>query len=180
MNDEQLMQSAQRLAQAISPERDLWPRIAAAMDDAPRRSAWTPLLAQAAAVVLLVAASSAITYVAVTGQQRPITSVSPELLFEQASFGGRYTLGPGFQDARDTLAAQLDVELERLSPESRADVEANLELVNGAIFEINAALAADPDNEMLQSQLLSAYREQLSLLRRVGGLARNVMVRNDI
>ncbi len=51
---------------------------------------------------------------------------------------------------------------------------------NGAIFEINAALAEDPDNEMLQSQLLSAYREQLSLLRRVGGLTRNVMMRNDI
>jgi hypothetical protein len=33
---------------------------------------------------------------------------------------------------------------------------------------------------MLQQKLLGAYREELTLLRRVGGLTRNVMMRNDI
>lgn len=178
VNDETFFDAAKRLRREISPERELWPGIAEAID-APRRSRWTPILAQAAAVVLLVGASSAVTYIAVRGQQ-PLTQVTPELLFEQTSFGSRYNLGPGFQDARSTLIDQLDVELVRLSPESRSEVERNLALVRTAIFDINEALEQDPDNMSLQAKLLKAYQEELSVLRRVGGLTRNVMMRNDI
>lgn len=177
--DDKLMMDAGRLANEIAPERDLWPGIEEAIK-APQRQRWTPMFAQAAAIVLLVAASSGITYVAVKDQQSPVAQVTPELLFEQTSFGGRYNLGPDFQDARDKLVAQLDDELARLSPESRADIESNLELVHQAIFDINKALAEEPDNALLQSKLLMAYREELSILRRAGGLARSVMMRNDI
>lgn len=177
--DDKLETAAKRLATEVSPERDLWPGIAEAMH-APRQARWTPMLAQAAAIVLLIGASSAVTYVAVKGEQVPVQKITPDLVFEQASFGSRYKLGPGFQDARDTLVAQLDVEIARLSPESRADIEKNLEYLQTAIFEINQALEQQPDNVMLQDRLLSAYREELSVLRRVGGLTRNVMMRNDI
>ncbi len=176
--DDKLMDAASRLTREISPERDLWPGIAGAID-APRRSAWAPLLAQAAAVVLLVGASSAITYLAVTGQE-PVVQVAPELLFEQTAFGGHYTLGPEFQDARDSLAVQLDRELARLPAESRTDCRGKPRFVHTAIADINGALAEDPDNVMLQARLLQAYREQLSVLRRVSNLTRNVMMRNDI
>ncbi len=179
MKDDKLMQEARRLATAVAPERDLWPGIEAAIQ-APQRSRWMPLFAQAAAVVLLVGASSAITYIAVKEPAQLVTQVSPQLMFEQTAFGGRYNLGPDFQDARDELAAQLEDELARLSPESRAEVEKNLELVHQAILDINEALADEPDNALLQAQLLMAYREELSVLRRVGGLTRNVMMRNDI
>ncbi|MCP4334120.1 MAG: hypothetical protein GY785_15800 [Gammaproteobacteria bacterium] len=179
VNEDKLDLAAKRLATEISPERDLWPGIVEAIE-APRRSRWTPMFAQAAAVVLLIGASSAVTYVAVKGEQGPVTQVSPDLIFERASFGGRHNLGPGFQDARNSLAAEFDVELARLSPESRADVEANLELVHQAIVEINQALEQDPNNALLQAKLLGAYREELSVLRRVGGLTRDVMMRNDI
>lgn len=176
--DDKLLAAARRLATEISPERDLWPGVAEAIE-APRRSGWAPLLAQAAAVVLLVGASSAITYVVVSGGE-PVVQVAPELLFEQTAFGGHYHLGPEFQDARNSLAVQLDRELARLPAASRADVEDNLAFVHTAIADINVALAADPDNVMLQAKLLQAYREQLSVLRRVSDLTRNVMMRNDI
>lgn len=179
LDDDKLTRAAQRLTTEIRPERDLWPGIADAIDT-PRRSRWMPMFAQAAAIVLLVGASSAVTYVTVKGQQQPIRQVSADLIFEQASFGSRYNLGPGFQDARGALTAQLDAELDRLSPESRAEVEKNLALVHAAIVDINRALEQDPDNALLQAKLLMAYREELSLLRRVGGLTRNVMMRNDI
>ena len=179
IDDDKLAAAAKRLTTEISPQRDLWPGIADAIA-APRRSRWTPMLAQAAAVVLLIGASSAVTYVTVKGQQAPVARVAPDLIFEQASFGNRYNLGPGFQDARNGLVAQLDVELARLSPESRADVEANLELVHQAIFDINQALEQEPDNVVLQGKLIKAYRDELSVLRRVGGLTRNIMMRNDI
>lgn len=177
--DDKLNRAARQLATEISPERDLWPDIAAEIT-APLRSRWTPMFAQAAAVVLLVGASSALTYVVVKDDSGPVVNIAPELVFEQASFGGNYHLGPGFQDARNSLRAELDVELARLSPEASGDVRANLEMIHHAIVDINAALEEEPDNTLLQQKLLQAYREELTVLRRVGGLARNVMMRNDI
>jgi len=138
------------------------------------------MFAQAAAVVLLIGASSFLTYVMVKDDRGPGVIIQPELVFEQASFGGNYHLGPGFQDARNGLRAELDVELDRLSPEARDDIQANLDLIHQAIVDINAVLEEEPDNMRLQQMLLQAYREELTLLRRVGGLTRNVMKRNDI
>jgi hypothetical protein len=179
MNDEELMKAAAQLSTNITPERDLWPGIAEMIaEPAPRR--WTPMLAQAAAVVLLVGASSAVTYMTMKDNQSAPIIASPDMIFERASFGNRYNLGPGFQDARNALAADLDVELQRLSAESRENVETNLTMIHAAINDMNAALEADPENTVLQQRLLSAYREELALLRRVSGLTRNIMLRNDI
>lgn len=179
MNDDKLMKSASQLSTDISPERDLWAGIAEAIQKpAPRR--WSPMLAQAAAVVLLVGASSTVTYTIVKDTRPAPVIASPEMLFEQASFGNRYNLGPGFQDARNTLIADLDAELERLPAEARENIEMNLGLIRDAIFEMNKALAEDPENILLQGRLLRMYREELALLRRVSGLSRNVMMRNDI
>ena len=74
----------------------------------------------------------------------------------------------------------LDVELKRLSPEARTEVETNIQLIQTAIHDINQALEKEPDNVLLQQQLLNAYHEELTLLRRVGGLTRSIMARNDI
>ena len=179
MNDDKLMQAAGKLATDISPERDLWPDISDAIErPAPRR--WSPLFAQAAAVVLLVGTSSAVTYMTMKDSgPRPVIG-SPDMIFEQASFGNRYSLGPDFQDARNSLVAELDVELQKLPPEAKETIDVNLRLIHVAIFDINAALVEDPENLLLQERLLRTYREELALLRRVGGLAKNVMMRNDI
>jgi hypothetical protein len=176
--DNKLDLAARRLATEISPERDLWPGIAEAIEK-PQRSRWTPVFAQAAAIVLLVGASSAVTYIAVVDKS-PVIVLAPELVFEQASFGSNYSLGPEFQDARNGLRDELDVELTYLSPEARGDVQDNIDVIHNAIVEINSALEQEPDNVLLQQKLLRAYREELTLLRRVGGLTRNVMMRNDI
>lgn len=176
--DDKLGRAARQLATQVSPERDLWPEIATAINT-PRRSRWTPMLAQAAAVVLLVGASSFVTYIAMK-DDGPTVNIQPELVFEQTSFGGSHTMGPGFQDARNSLRAELDAELDRLSPEARADIEASLGLIHSAIEDINTVLEEEPGNILLQQKLLQAYREELTLLRRVGGLTRDVMRRNDI
>jgi len=176
--DDKLDRAARQLATEKAPERDLWPGIEQAIRVPARRR--MPWLAQAAAVILLVGASSAVTYVAVKGDANPVNGTSPDLVFEQAAFGGNYHLGPGFVDARRSLRAQLDAELGRLSPEAQDDIKANLDVIHAAIVEINTALEKEPDNVLLQGKLLRAYREELALLRRVSGLTRNVMTRNDI
>jgi len=180
MNDERddkLMAAAAKLATGISPERDLWPGIAEAIAPPARR--WTPVFAQAAAVLVLVAASSGITWYAVN-DDRPVVSYQPELVFERAAFGGQHTLGPDFQDAHAMLSAELDAELAGLSQEERDDVETSLAVMQDAIAIINAELERDPENVYLQEMLLKSYRDELALMRRVGGLTRNVMLRNDI
>ena len=179
MNDDKLMEAAGQLTTDISPKRDLWPGIAEAIErPAPRQ--WSPMLAQAAAVVLLVGGSSAITYTTMKNDAPNLRIAPPEMVFEQASFGNRYSLGPSFQDARNTLVAELDAELIKVSPESRVDIETNITLIHNAIFEMNKALEDDPENILLQERVLKTYREELALLRRVSGLTRNVMMRNDI
>ena len=177
------MEAAGRLSTEIRPERDLWPEIAATIareTEAPSANRWTPLFAQAAAVVLLIGGSSAVTYLTMKDTATPTVIASTDMIFEQASFGNRYYLGPGFQDARNTLVADLEVELERLSPAIRQDIATNLMLIHDAIAEINVALEEEPENMLLQERLLNTYREELALLRRVSSLTRNVMLRNDI
>ena len=177
--DDKLLQAAAQLDKEISPQRDLWPGIVQAIH-MPQRARWAPMFAQAAAVVLLVGASSAITYVAVKEPQPQVAQIAPALVFERASFGSNHELGDEFIDARNALVAEMDVELEKLVPTARAEVEANLGLIQEAIYEINRALEQEPDNTLLQQRLLSAYREELTLLRRVSGLTRDIMMRNDI
>jgi hypothetical protein len=179
MNDDKLMKAAGQLSTEISPERDLWPGIAEAIEK-PAPARWSPMFAQAAAVVLLVGASSGVTYMTMKDRVSPTVIASPDMVFEQASFGNRYYLGPGFQDARNTLVADLEVELERLSPDAREDIKTNLTLIHSAINEINVALEDDPENILLQERLLNTYHEELALLRRVSSLTRNIMMRNDI
>ena len=55
--DDKLMEAARALETEIAPERDLWPDIENAIAK-PSRGRWNKVFAQAAAVVLLVGASS--------------------------------------------------------------------------------------------------------------------------
>ena len=184
--DEQLMQAAGKLATEIKPARDLWPGIEAEISQqtAGRGWHWQGMLAQAAAVILLVGASSGLTYLAVHEDRDPTIPIAPigALQFEpvSGSFGSHYNLGPDFQDARSDLEARLQEELNNLTPETRAEVEKNMAAIHDAIVEINKALALQPDNVLLQELLLSSYRKELALMTSVDGMASSVMRRNDI
>ncbi len=178
-NDDKLLKQAGRLATEISPERDLWPGIEDAITR-PKPSRWTPMLAQAAAVVLLVGASSMVTYFVVKDDQQLVEVVGPTLQTGPIAFGGRQSLGQEYRLAHGTVAAGLERELERLAPETRADVERNLAVISQAIADINEALEKEPDNDLLQELLANAYREELAIMQRVGRLTQRVMSRQDI
>ncbi len=179
--DDKLMEAARALGTDVAPERDLWPDIENAIAN-PSRGRWNRVFARAAAVILLVGASSGLTYLAMTNQT-PSATPSPQLSglsYEQASFGDHYMLGPDYQDARNSLRAQFDEELERLSPEEQAEIVKNLNAIRAAIEEINRALAYDPDNALLQELLLSTYQEELSLMMKVDGVTKAAMYRTDL
>ena len=179
--EDKLMADAGKLPQEISPQRDLWPGIEAAIEEPPERTVRMSYFAQAAAVVLLVAGSSSITYF-LTKQEAtvPMPVVQTGFDSEFASFGSNYVMSQEFRDARDYLIADLAAELQRLSPEARQEVEDNLKVIRQAIVDINAALAAEPENVLLQDMLRKSYREELALMRNVGGLTQSVVSRDDI
>lgn len=182
-----LLRAARELPRGIAPQRDLWPGIEREIGKRvqPRRWDWNRIAAQAAAVVMLVGGSSAVTWMVLEQGQpagQPVVP-APALEFETVagSFGGRYHLGPEFIDARNGLAAGLDAKLAQLPPETRQAVEKNIADIRAAISEMNQALANEPDNALLQDLLLSAYRDELDLMRRVDSLtAASEMRRTDI
>lgn len=184
--DDELMAAAAKLSTEVTPDRDLWPGIQQAISKPakPSPTVWNSIWAQAAAVLLLIGGSSAVTYLAVTEDADPVSPVAdgPALVFEPVSarFGSRYHLGPDYQDARRSLAAMIGDELTRLTPEERAEVEKNIEVIRKAIDDINEALAAEPDNELLQKLLLNTYREELDLMMRVDSITSAAMRRGDI
>jgi hypothetical protein len=186
--DDQLMAAAAALGTEVAPGRDLWPEIeqAIALPATPARTAWNSVWAQAAAVLLLVGGSSGVTYLAVSDnvvETIQIANVTPlALRFEpvSGSFGSLYNLGPGYQDVHRSLSAKVDGQLELLGAEEREVVQKNIEIIRLAIDEINTALAAEPDNALLQKLLISTYREELDLMIRVDGITSAAMRRGDI
>jgi hypothetical protein len=188
--ENELTDAAARLALEVKPERDLWPAIQQAIskpvnEAMPQRSAWNTVWAQAAAVLLLVGGSSGLTYLTMSGDNNPVSPLmteGPALVFEpvSGSFGSQYHLGPDYLDAKRDLEASLDEQLERLSPETRDAVQANIETIRSAIEDINKALTEEPDNVLLQKLLISTYREELALMQHVGGIAKVAMYRGDI
>lgn len=177
--DDKLDIEAGKLAKDIRPQRDLWPDIEAAIGDRARtparRPRRVPIFAQAAAVLLLVGASSGLTYL-VMKDDTPVAQVGYEIdhVFDQVAYGEDYRL------ARENLVLRLDRELERLSPEAQREVRRNLAVIRRAMADINAALEEDPDNRLLHQLLLNAYRDELRVMNQVNGLTKNVMSRNDI
>ena len=184
--DDELMAEASKLATNVTPERDLWPGIEQAISQParPARTVWNSVWAQAAAVLLLIGGSSGMTYLAMKDDAAAVSpvSVGQTLVFEPvtASFGSMYNLGPDYQDARRSLAVKIDDELSRLTPEERAEVEKNIEVIRTAIEDINKALAAEPDNELLQKLLLNTYREELELMMRGDSITSAALRRGDI
>ena len=154
--DDKLIAAASALSTEISPDRDLWPGIEQAIA-APKRSRWTPMLAQAAAVVLLVGASSGITYFTMQEEPVVIERFGAELQFEQTAFGAEQTLGSVYRSAQGDYQTELNKELDRLSPEVRADIENNLALIKAAI-----AFAAVP--LMISAAVFSAFAIWFGLL----------------
>ncbi len=180
IEDDRLSKAASELATEISPERDLWPGIEEAINK-PKRSRWTPMLAQAAAVVLIGGASSLLTYVVVKYDNPVVVQGAPaNLVFERTAFGAEYTFASVYSRAGGDIEARFNRELARLSPEARKDVELSLAVVRQAISDIAQALEKEPNNAFLQKLLVEAYGNELALMNRVGQMTHRVMARKDI
>ena len=151
------------LPASIAPPRDLWPDIAARTAPRPARRGYRPLLAIAAALALVLG-SSAVTILVMT--DRTTAPAATADAAPAARFEARYVA-----QARE-LGDLLERQRALLAPETIEALERNLEIIDAAIADSRAALAADPSNQELEMLLRAGYEQKVDLLERVTQLAR--------
>jgi hypothetical protein len=174
------MRAVGRLPQSIEPARDLWSGIESRLEKPARprvggvQLSWAYALAAALGCVALGALVSYAllrkdTTAEIATQVAAAPSNQPAVL--QASFGGYAALGPEYERARAALVIDLAERLHRLPPMARIKVERNLDEIQRAVKEINAALELSPGNALLQELLLDTYQDELKLLAHVNQIA---------
>ena len=179
-----LLEDTAALPRAIAPDRDIWSGIAdqigedrgASVDlsEARRRPAWPrwPLLA--AAAVVLMAVSSAITAFIVRDWTGSPLAEAPRQL-EGRALGVAATaqaraLEASYDFTIRELTAALGARRDVLSSETIRVVEANLTVIDEAIRTSRAALESDPGNQNLIRTVTSMYEEKIAFLQQATDL----------
>ncbi len=146
------------LRRDIPPPADLWAGIAPRLA-APRRRLSVPLGWLAAAAVLLVVGSSAVTVAVLrrsTGAIDPVFATT-EARYQQAAL----ELDDLYQRVRDSL-----------TPDTRLVLERNLAVIERALGEARSALRADPANRTLEAIVVGAWRRKIEFLERAASIER--------
>jgi hypothetical protein len=158
------------LPRELQPVRDLWPDIESRLEPRRRHGAWTW---QVAAALALVAVSSLITANLVRRADTHVARASapvPQAQLTKAAFGPSYSLNDEYDTARRQLATELAQRLATLPPSARQKLEANLAEIHRAAAEINAALARQPGDPLLEELLLNTYQDELGVIASVNQL----------
>jgi hypothetical protein len=139
-----------RLGRDVAPAQDLWPQIEARVSRQrlPQHRAWQ--LAAGIAAVCLAAAFALHLW------RRPAPVVA----------------GPPVQDepylrARLQLEQSYRAQLDQLAPDTRAQVERDLNVIGNARADIRRALASDPANPLLNELMATTWQQEIDLYRDV-------------
>ncbi len=168
--DERLDAALASLPRELQPARDLWPDIESRLEQRGRHGAWAW---QAAAAIALVAVSSLITASLVRRADTPVARTNapvPQAHVTKAAFGPSYSLNAEYDKARGQLATDLEQRLAGMPPSARHKLEANLAEMHRAAAEINAALARQPGDPLLEELLMNTYQDELGVLASVNQL----------
>jgi hypothetical protein len=195
-DEDALILAARQLPKEIQPARDLWPEIAAGIEEAnapPRRKpAAVPWYYAMAAAIAFMGLGGLLTLAIVdegatpgdapTGSRTQVADSraeggNPDV--RPASFGNYAQLGPEYERARAQLAIGLAERIDRLPPAERAKIERNLSEIRRSLREINVALQLDPNNGLLQELLLSTYQQELAMLANVNQMAGSLPARTE-
>ncbi len=160
------------LSREVEPGRDLWAGIESKLEPRPgrRTAAWAW---RAAAALVLVAASSLITASLMRREDAPSARVSgpaAAAAVVPAALGQANGLDAGYLTARHQLATDLEQRLATMPPSARQKLEDDLAEMQRAAERINAALARQPGDPLLEELLLSTYQGELGVLASVNQL----------
>lgn len=147
------------------------------MPASPARTRTTMRWKLAAAAIVLVAASSAVTAVVMRHGAGTTPAVATSITPTPRDLPPATTLPAAMTEAErgylasvEELSAALEMARSQLAPATIAIVERNLALIDSAIAESREALAHDPGNRVLMAVLDGTYRQKLELLRRAAQL----------
>jgi cation diffusion facilitator CzcD-associated flavoprotein CzcO len=135
------------------------------------RSRWDGMLRDrrwlAAAAVVLIAASSAVT-VAIVGAGSSGMDAALDITHTvDTSPTTVQRVSDDYERLDRELASTLAASRDRLQPETVEKVERNLAIIDAAIAEIRQALAEDPGNDALLQLLKASYGQKSALVRQV-------------
>lgn len=180
-----LRDEAGALPRELVPARDLWPGIAARLQElavvpfpAPsaspfpaRRSPSRPLALAAAAAVLM-ALSSLLTLQAVRRESVPGRPGAGALVLRTAAGEPVAEVDREYERAATELVAALNERRDVLAPATLAAVNHGLAQIDEALAEIRGALARDPGSRELTRLLTTTHKRRVEMLRRVARLSR--------
>jgi len=182
VHDLQAIEHQARTLPDLSPTRDLWSGIEARLRPAvvplaprvvtARRRRFTPRLTTgwlAAAAALLVAATAGITYQVTKSEMASRAGTRVVAAAPSTNPALRIVANSPVEATYDHEIAELRATIEarrsELDPATVAVIERNLRVIDAAIAESRAALAADPGSQFLHDQLNMALGQKVELLR---------------
>jgi hypothetical protein len=140
-----------RLPRAIPPPRDLWPTVNARI--ALQRQ-WSRPWELAVAATLAAVTVSAM-FIGFSHDSQP-RAQPPQWAYEQ--------LDSAYQPLRRASLERYRVRADRLDPQLRATVDANLAIIDDALTEIRTALASRPSDAALGQMLQRTYDQELAIV----------------
>ena len=193
-----LVAATASLPKSVLPEDDIWADLAVRIDErkgavlrselpggmpAPSganhsASRWRSRTWLAAAAVILVALSSAVTAVVLrpggghrVAQNLPDSGVSVLAPDAAPVLPASFRVAEGhYTQTIDELRLAVDAQRAQLNPETVRTVDRTIAVIDSAIAEARAALLADPNNRTLVDLLSASYQRKLDLLRRTSEL----------
>jgi len=164
-----VLEAATALPREIQPPRNLWPEISARLVARPPRTlAWKRWVPLAVAATALVAVTALLT-VRLARHDTVVEAGPAPSEVHPARFDADREYARATADLERLFAERRD----QLAPATVAVLERNLALIDAAIAESRAALAADPANADLRALLWGAHRQKLELLERATRLTRS-------
>lgn len=159
----ELFERTARLPRSIEPPRDLWPEIDLALDEPTvvplhHRRGLGPVGLIAAAVALIVVTATITTMLT----RDYDTAMARKLKGMESTVATTPATEDEYRAVTEDLLRSL--EAQDLPPETMTIVRRNLEVIDGAILELQGALAEDPANADLSRMLLATYQRKLDLL----------------
>jgi hypothetical protein len=136
-----------------------------------KRSRWDGVLHDrrwlAAAAVLLIAVSSAVTALLVRNDSLNPPSADVAEIPADTRPATVQRVNDDYERLDRELASMLAATRDRLQPETVEKVDRNLAIIDAAIAEIRQALAEDPGNDALLQLLKTSYGQKSALVRQV-------------
>lgn len=150
------------LGREVEPPTDLWPGVARRIRPTP----WRRRAAAIAAVLVLMAGSSAVTAILLrrSGSPTPVVTGQTVAQIIEAQYAPRV----------EALSTVLDQERASLDPATVATIERNLAVIDRAIAESREALARDPSNPDLRALFRNSQAQRVALLEQATRIAREL------